>query len=296
VARPAATGRARPTGPAAGDLIELQLLKVTINFKGSNMSATVPEHIRSVSFLGVKVQPTTISDLMSLVEHSIGTTDKCVIGNHNLHSLYLFHRRPEFRQYYKAVKWTHIDGMPLVALARLYGHRVNREQRVTYVDWIGPLMEAAAQNQWRIFYVGAKPGVAGRGAVLLRERYPGLRIRTMHGYFNCTDGSLENEEMLRRIEAYKPHVLMVGMGMPRQELWIHENFERLSANVILPSGAAIDYIAGAVPTPPRWAGRLCVEWVFRLFAEPQRLWRRYLIEPWSIFAVMAAGAKGFSEE
>jgi N-acetylglucosaminyldiphosphoundecaprenol N-acetyl-beta-D-mannosaminyltransferase len=88
-----------------------------------------------------------------------------------------------------------------------------------------------------------------------------------------------NHEILTLIKEYQPHILMVGMSMPRQEHWILDNIESISANVILPSGAAIDYIAGAVPTPPRWAGKVGLEWLFRLVAEPRRLWRRYFVEP-----------------
>jgi N-acetylglucosaminyldiphosphoundecaprenol N-acetyl-beta-D-mannosaminyltransferase len=72
------------------------------------------------------------------------------------------------------------------------------------------------------------------------------------------------------------------MGMPRQEHWIVDHLDKLSVNVILNGGAALDYFAGVIPTPPRWAGRLGLEWLFRLMAEPRRLWFRYLVEPWFI--------------
>ena len=89
------------------------------------------------------------------------------------------------------------------------------------------------------------------------------------GYFDARYGSSENEALLGRINAYRPDLLMVGMGMPRQEIWTQENFARLNADVILSSiGAAFDYIAGAVPTPPRWSGRMGLEWFFRLAHEP----------------------------
>ena len=75
--------------------------------------------------------------------------------------------------------------------------------------------------------------------------------------------------------------------MPRQEFWTQENYARLDAHVILSSnGAAFDYIAGAVPTPPRWSGRLGLEWMFRLAHEPRRLFSRYLIEPWYILLLL----------
>jgi N-acetylglucosaminyldiphosphoundecaprenol N-acetyl-beta-D-mannosaminyltransferase len=241
----------------------------------------------TISFLGISVQPKTLPELMALLDAAINENQQCVIANHNLHSLYLFHREPELRSFYRGADWTHIDGMPIVALARLYGYDVRSDQRVTYVDWTGPIMEAAAKNQWRIFYLGSPPGVAGKGAAVLAETYPGLQIRTMHGYFDLRLNGTENENVIQAITAYEPNILMVGMGMPRQEYWIHQNRSRLRANVILPSGAAMDYFAGAVPTPPRWAGRLGLEWAFRLFAEPQRLWRRYLLEPWSLLGRVA---------
>jgi N-acetylglucosaminyldiphosphoundecaprenol N-acetyl-beta-D-mannosaminyltransferase len=109
-----------------------------------------------------------------------------------------------------------------------------------------------------------------------------LKIEVNDGYFDAGPGSHENEALLARINGYLPDLLMVGMGMPRQEFWIQENVRRLKTHVILPSGAAIDYIAGAVPTPPRWAGLLGLEWAFRLISEPRRLAGRYVIEPWSI--------------
>jgi N-acetylglucosaminyldiphosphoundecaprenol N-acetyl-beta-D-mannosaminyltransferase len=156
------------------------------------------------------------------------------------------------------------------------------------VDWTAPLMAAAAQQGWRIFYLGGKPGVAETGAKILQERFPGLKIVTVDGYFDVRPESSENLAILEQINAYKPHILMVGMSMPRQEGWVLDNFERLNTNAILTAGATLDYVAGAVPTPPRWAGKLGLEWLFRLMAEPKRLWRRYLVEPWFLFGLLVA--------
>ena len=244
-------------------------------------------NLEGISFLGITIQPTTIADLMTAVSEIIGQRKQCIVANHNLHSLYLFHREQRLRNFFRSSTLTHIDGMAMVALARLYGHRVKCDQRVTYVDWTGPLMATAAKNGWRVFYLGSKPGIGPKAAMRLRRRYAGLRIRSVHGYFNSEPDTRENENVLRAIQTYEPHVLMVGMGMPRQELWIHENLSRICANVILPSGAAMDYVAGAVATPPRWAGRLCLAWMFRLISEPKRLWVRYLVEPWCILPLLA---------
>jgi len=247
-----------------------------------------------ICFLGISIQPGTLGDLMAVVTRIIEQREQAIIANHNLHSLYLFHREPQLRTFFRSSTWTHIDGMAMVALARLYGHRVKRDHRVTFVDWTGPLMETAAKSGWRVFYLGSKPGVGPKAMMQLRRRYAGLRIRSVHGYFKCQPDSEENETVLRAIQAYAPHMLMVGMGMPRQELWIQENLSRICASVILPSGAAMDYVADAVATPPRWAGRFCLEWMFRLISEPKRLWARYLVEPWCILPLMAREFAGRS--
>jgi N-acetylglucosaminyldiphosphoundecaprenol N-acetyl-beta-D-mannosaminyltransferase len=253
-----------------------------------NAASPVPaKETDTITFLGLTLQPRKLQEMNLLVEQGIRDRQKWIIANHNLHSLYLFHRHAKLREFYSRAHWTHIDGMPLVALGRLYGYPLLREQRVTFVDWTYPLMELAANNGWRVFHVGSSKGSSEKGAAQLRKLYPALQIEVSEGYFDARYGSSENEALVQRINAYKPDLLMVGMGMPRQELWTHENFSRLKAHVILSSsGAAFDYVAGAVPTPPRWSGRLGLEWAFRLANDPIRLFTRYLIEPWYILVLL----------
>ncbi len=241
----------------------------------------------TVMFLGVTLQPRSMPEMNKLVERGIRERQRWIIANHNLHSVYLFHRYPRLRKFYSDVNWTYLDGMPLVALGRLYGYPLERKQRVTHADWMGPLMELAAGRGWRVFNLGSPRQVAEKGAAQLRKLYPALQIEVSDGYFDARRDSDENEALVARINAYRPDLLMVGMGMPRQEFWTQENFARLQAHVILSSnGAAFEYVAGAVPTPPRWAGRMGLEWVFRLVNEPRRLFARYLIEPWYILLLL----------
>jgi N-acetylglucosaminyldiphosphoundecaprenol N-acetyl-beta-D-mannosaminyltransferase len=237
------------------------------------------------AFLGVRVGAYTIDDLHAAIADAVATDRRIVIANHNLHSVALMRRDAGFRAFFQRADVTHVDGMPLVPLGRLLGAPLSREHRVTYVDWTPVLIAEAERRGWRVFALGGRPGVGERGAAVLRARHPSLTIATAHGYFDRTAGSAENEAVLAAIEAFAPHVLLVGLGMPRQELWVDANRERLVANATLMAGAALDYVAGAVPTPPRWAGRLSLEWAFRLAAEPRRLGHRYLIEPWPVLGL-----------
>lgn len=236
----------------------------------------------SVSFLGVTLQPRTLNELNALVEQGIRENQHCIIANHNLHSLYLFHRHAKMRAFYSQARWTHIDGMPLVALGRLYGFPIERKHRVTLADWTYPLMELAAEKGWRVFHLGASRGSAERGVSKLRRLYPTLQIEVSEGYFNAKYNSPENEAMVARINAFRPDLLMVGMGMPRQELWIADHLDALPDCVILNVGAAFDYEAGVQKAAPRWMGRIGLEWLFRLVADPKRLFHRYVVEPWAL--------------
>lgn len=236
----------------------------------------------SYKMLGVDLDPLSIPQLNSLIAEAIESNQKWIIANHNLHSLYLYHHDYKMRAFYSQANYVHIDGMPLVFIGKLLGFPIKREQRVTYADWIWPLMAKAAENNWRVFYLGSKPGVAEKGAKILRLKFPNLLIKTAHGYINSRQNSCESLNTLAIINKYKPDILIVGMGMPRQEHWILDNLNNLQTHTILTGGACIDYIAGAVATPPRWMGKVGFEWLYRLLREPKRLWRRYLLEPWFV--------------
>lgn len=231
------------------------------------------------AFLGIRVGAYTREDLNACIARAVDDDDHVVIANHNMNSVALVRRDPQMQAFYEQADITHVDGMPLVPLGRALGVPLRREHRVTYVDWVPALMAEAAQRGWRVYYLGGRPGVAERGAEILRARHPTLAIQVHHGYFD------DNAPVLADIAAFAPHVLMVGLGMPKQEHWVHAHRPRITANAILLAGAALDYVAGAVPTPPRWAGRWSLEWAFRLAAEPRRLGRRYLVEPWPVLGL-----------
>jgi len=179
--------------------------------------------------------------------------------------------------------------MIIVKWGKLLGIPLSEKHRVTYVDFTGPLMENAENKGWSIYFVGGREEIGLKAAEVLRERYPSLDFTTASGYFEF--GSQQEADLIEDINRKKPNILMVGMGMPRQELWISRFIDQLEVNVILPAGACMDYVAGEVPTPPRWMGRAGLEWLYRLNVEPRRLARRYLLEPWALLPWMMRDLK-----
>ena len=161
-------------------------------------------------------------------------------------------------------------------------------QRITYADWIWQLAEFAEARNFSLFFLGAQPGVADRAAARLKERFPRLRIvGTQHGYFSKEAGNAENESVVDRINRLRPNILIVGFGMPLQERWLMDNWDRIQADIGLTGGAVFDYVSGEVPRTSSWMTDHGLEWLGRLIIEPRRLWRRYLIgNPLFIWRVM----------
>ena len=236
-----------------------------------------------VRLLGEPVDLITAPELMRFVGDAIASGRRAVIANHNLHSLYLLRRRPEMRAFYAMADLVELDSTPLVAWGRLLGLPISRAHRLTYLDWREQFWTEAHQRGWRVFYLGGSPGVAETAAARLSARYPGAAIGCRDGYFAPGD----NDAVVEAISAFRPDILFVGMGMPRQELWIAANADRLERGVVFSVGAAFDYEAGVQRSAPRWLGRVGLEWAFRLVTSPARLAARYLVEPWWLIPAAA---------
>ncbi|MDR3506819.1 MAG: WecB/TagA/CpsF family glycosyltransferase [Caulobacteraceae bacterium] len=240
-----------------------------------------PDRPARVRLLGGEVDLVTSDDVLAFTAARIAAGLGGLVVNHNLHSLHLIQRDAEMAALYPLADLIEADSTPLIAWGRLLGKAIRPEHRATYLDWREDFWALAGDRGWRVFYLGGAPGVAARGAEAVRRRWPKALIGTRDGYFDMNDAA-EVDGVLNEIKAWAPNVLLVGMGMPRQEQWILRHRDRLPPCVIFPVGAAFDYEAGATWTPPRWTGRLGVEWLFRLASEPRRLFSRYLIEPWSL--------------
>jgi len=242
-------------------------------------------NIDRYGMLGVAVDGVTQSDLYKIIAEAVARNERRLIANHNLHSIYLHHHDRKFARMYERADCIYVDGMPVIFLAKALGLPLRAQHRTTFLDSFEHLAREVARRHWRMFYLGSKPGVAARGAEILRKRFPGLQIATQNGYFDSTPGSQENQRVIEAINEFHPHVLMVGMGMPRQEHWTEQNLDAISASVVITSGATMDYLAGEIPVPPRWAGPLGLYGLIRLVSEPRRLWKRYLIEPWFVLGL-----------
>jgi N-acetylglucosaminyldiphosphoundecaprenol N-acetyl-beta-D-mannosaminyltransferase len=174
-------------------------------------------------------------------------------------------RDPHLRAVYERADLVTPDGTGIVWAARLLGAPV--PERVSGIDLLEKFF-ASRRAPLRVFLLGAAPGVAEQAAHKLTERYPALQIvGTHHGYFG------EDDRVVHLINHAQPDVVLVGLGVPRQELWMHQNRRRLKTAVLMGVGGCFDVWAGALKRAPRSWQRLGLEWLYRLWQEPRRLVR-----------------------
>jgi N-acetylglucosaminyldiphosphoundecaprenol N-acetyl-beta-D-mannosaminyltransferase len=183
---------------------------------------------------------------------------------------------PAFRAAYAAADLALADGMPLVWASRLLPVRL--PERVAGSDLVVPLLARAAARRWRVFLLGGAPGSAEAAAAAARAMavdvcgFASPRVPA-----DPLAPDPEGDAAVAALRAARPDLVLVGLGAPKQELWIHRRREVLAPAVAVGVGAAIDFLAGRVRRAPRWIARCGLEWAWRLASEPRRLWRRYLL-------------------
>jgi N-acetylglucosaminyldiphosphoundecaprenol N-acetyl-beta-D-mannosaminyltransferase len=165
------------------------------------------------------------------------------------------------------------DGMAVVWLLRLKGHKQVR--RVYGPDLLLAVCEDGAAKGYRHYFYGGAPGVAETLVEKLSARIPNLQVV---GTCAPPFGSIslkEDEEIIQQINRTNADILWVGLGSPKQEIWMQEHLGKINATVMVGVGAAFDFLSGNKAQAPLWLQRSGLEWLFRLLSEPKRLWPRY---------------------
>ncbi len=195
---------------------------------------------------------------------------------------------PEYHAILKSADLVTPDGAGILWAATTLNHPL--PERVTGIDIIHNICRLAAKKRYSLYLLGSYPGVASEAALNLTRKYPGIKIAgTHHGYFGCegrensennenvkngnNDKSKEEEMIIAEIKENKPDVLLVGMGVPKQEKWINKNLKSLNIPVCMGVGGSFDVLSGRIPRAPLWMQRHGMEWIYRSIKQPNRAFR-----------------------
>ena len=246
--------------------------------------------------LGVRVEAAQITDVVDQMKEWIRERKGChSIAATGMNGIVEAQHDAEFKQVLNATDLVVPDGMPLVWLGRRRGHALAR--RVYGPDLLLAFCEKTAGCGFRHFFYGAElePDVPGRLAEKLKQRFPGTIVAGTYSRPSPSASLAQEDEILSRVTRAAPDVLWVGLGELRQVRWMHEHRIKLNVPVVVGVGAAFDMISGRRKQAPRWMREHGLEWLFRLFQEPRRLWRRYLIYGTQFVAWIALESLGLKK-
>jgi N-acetylglucosaminyldiphosphoundecaprenol N-acetyl-beta-D-mannosaminyltransferase len=250
--------------------------------------------VREADILGIRVHSVTLQEAVDRIVGWVAQGGPHQVVTANAEIIWRAWHDPELARVLEEAALVTADGVGVLWASRRLGQRL--PQQVAGIDLVEALAERGAAEGWKFFLYGARPGVAEAAAERLKGHYPGLIIAgTAHGY------QTENGEkkVIEAIRAARPHVLLVALGSPRQELWIARHNPKLGVPVAIGVGGSLDVLAGRVRRAPQWVRRLGLEWLYRLVREPRR-WRRQMVLPafaWKVLLATgrrAAGPRGFA--
>lgn len=230
--------------------------------------------IPRIDVLGVGISALTMDSAVAEISRYVEEGVRqyvCVTG---VHGVMESQADPRLAEIHNRSGLTTPDGMPMVWAGKWAG--ASHMERVYGPDLMLSVCERAATNGWSSYFYGGKEGVAELLAERLQARFPGLVVAGTYSPPFRPLTAEEDEGVVEMINAAKPDLIWVGLSTPKQEWWMAGHRDRMEASVLLGVGAAFDIHAGLLPQAPAWMQRTGLEWSYRLFREPKRLWRRYL--------------------
>lgn len=248
-------------------------------------------HVYRVEFLNTAFDNVDLAQVRETVADHIRTREPGYMVSLNTDIDIALERVPEFKTAHRDATLILMDSQPLFNLARRQGIPV--KEKISGSDLMDLACAWAAEEGWSIYILGGKPGVPERAGKKLQESHPGLGIA---GAFSPDYGFEKDPAKLgnaiMRVAEVTPDILLVCLGSPKSEILVHEHLSDFNAPFTLIVGAAVDFAAGNVKRAPKWASDHSLEWLYRFFQEPKRLFRRYFIDSWKLLGILHRYGKG----
>ncbi len=238
--------------------------------------------IATASILGCKVHLVNMAEAVQIVEHMVQCGQDCSqVVTLNAEIIYQTKKEEELQSIINHASLVTTDGIGTVWAARTLGY--TQKERVSGIDLLHELCDSGATRGWKIYLLGAAPGVAEKAGQKLEQRYPGINVcGSWHGYFPQQD----EPEIIEDINSKSPDILFAALGAPKQEYWIDQKRTALKVPVCMGVGGSFDVIAGIKKRAPKVFIALNLEWLYRLLTEPSR-WKRQLALPAFVVAVLS---------
>lgn len=237
-----------------------------------------------VPFLGINIDNLTLDETIDRIFSFIREKKPVQIVGVNVDQIVRVNQNTYSKKIFNEAKLVFVDGKPIMAMSKLLGYPI--KQRTTGPDLMEEICKKGAKFGYKIFLLGAGPGVAVKCGKILMNKYPGIVVV---GSYSPPFGFEKNKEEINKInemlKTSEADMLFVGMGSPKQDIFIYENMDKYQIPVSFSMGAALDFIAGNIERAPRWMINCGLEWAHRISQNPKRLWKRYLVDDMVIIPI-----------
>ncbi len=230
----------------------------------------------SVYLLERRIDCMSISSIVEAIHQACRENKKITVANYNIHSFNLSMQLPWYYEFLQSAEIANCDSVGILKAIGYMGLDLPLDYRTSYTLLMPKVLESCDRKKYSVFLLGGKPQYLETAINNLQLKYPRVSFAGHHGYFDKQDPQA-NQSAIEKINQFRPNVLIVGMGMPIQEYWVHQHRHSLQVNVIMLGGAIIDRMAGVVPDCPHMISDAGFEWFYRFCREPKRLAARYLL-------------------
>ncbi len=230
-----------------------------------------------VNIAGTGISNVSLRETMDIFNRWVEAGEKKRVCVTPVNCVVWAHRNEPLKALYNSADLTLCDGVPLIWASKLLGSPL--KGRVTGLDLLPQYMEECSHRNYSMFLLGAKEGVAEQLKTAYEQRFPGIRITGVYSPpFAEQFSEAENQKMIRLINEAKPDILWVSLTAPKQDFWIYDHLDQLEVKVAIGVGGAFEVAAGLIPRAPRFMQENGLEWLYRFYKEPRRLFNRYFVE------------------
>lgn len=233
-------------------------------------------------FMNTEIDNLTMQEALEIIDALIQENKNAYVVTPNVDHIVQLETNKELQDVYANASLILTDGKPLLWIAKWYGTPI--KEKISGSDLFPLLCDMAAKKGYSMFFLGAAEGVAAKAADNLMNKYKGLQvIGTYSPPYGFENDSSEMNKIDAMIKKARPDILIVGLGCPKQEKFIYNNYKKLGVPISLGLGASFDFEAGNIKRAPKWMANHGLEWLFRITQDPKRLMKRYLINDMKIF-------------
>ena len=237
-----------------------------------------------IKFLNTNIDNLTMEEALERIDELIKQRKPSYVVTPNVDHIVKLEEDKEFQEVYENADLILTDGMPLIWISKLKRNPI--KEKVSGSDLFPRVCELASKKGYKVFLLGAAEGIANKAALNLKKKYSELNIvGTYSPSYGFEQNDDEISEIIKIIRKVKPDILAVGLGAPKQEKFIYKYRCDLNVPISLAIGASIDFEAGNIKRAPKCMQNLGLEWLYRLFKEPKRMFKRYILDDTKILKI-----------